>query len=66
MNDFELTMPDLYFPYSQVHICIWNKNAFQYNAYRPPLDHGGHTFPVGGVPAQGLYLPRGCSCLGVV
>ena len=28
--------------------------------------HGGCTFLGGGVPARGVYLPRGCTCLGGV
>ena len=51
-----------------------NKNAFQWDAYRPPrlLTVSQHALWLGGVPAQGgvptlgVYLPRGCTCLGGV
>ena len=48
-----------------------NKNALQWDAYRPLVDRipactvaGGKVTAQGGVPAQGVYLPGGCTCLG--
>ena len=40
---------------------VINKNAFQWDAYHPPVDH----IPEGGLPARGVPALEGCTWWGV-